>query len=71
MLSGAEENGAHRKVHLVDKESLEVLADRIDAAAKPDVLALGRGKSFFERRVNSVVTKWKIVSPSISMGLRA
>src|SRR5262245_5595735 len=54
MLSAAEENWAHCEVHLVDKSGLKVLADRIDAAAQPDVLAAGGGPRLVECRMNSV-----------------
>ena len=54
VLAGAEQNGAHHKVHFVDKPGLKVLADRVDAAAEPDVLALRRGFGLAEALVNAL-----------------
>src|SRR5262249_29161032 len=41
MLARAEQHGTDRQVHLVDQASFEVLTNRRDAAAEPDVLAVG------------------------------
>src|SRR5688500_16077620 len=42
MLSGAQQEGGDRNVHLVEQPSLEILADDRDTAEKPNVLATSR-----------------------------
>src|SRR5256885_2176134 len=41
VLSGAEQDGRNRQVHLVDQSGAQILPDRSDPAAEPDVLAVG------------------------------
>lgn len=41
VLAGTEKDWGNGDVHLVNKSSLEVLANRADAAAKPNILTIG------------------------------
>ena len=41
VLAGTEENWGDGDVHLVNKSGLEVLANRANAAAEPDILTIG------------------------------
>src|SRR6266571_1927534 len=53
-LTGAEEDGHDRDVHLVDKAGLQVLLDRCRAAPQPHVQAARRRESLRQRRFDAV-----------------
>src|SRR5258707_13061965 len=54
MFAAAEQNGRDRKVHLVDEARLQILPDRRDTAADPQVAAVRRFVRTLERRVDAL-----------------
>jgi hypothetical protein len=57
-------------MHLVHEARAKILADRLDAATEPNILRSGGLFGAPPGLLDPPVTKWKVVPPSISIGLR-
>src|SRR5688500_3675119 len=53
VLPGAEQDGRHGEVHLVDQAGLQILTNGGDAATDANVVAAGRGPRTLQRRVDA------------------
>ena len=65
-----EHDRGQSEMQLVDQAGAKILAHRLDAAANLHVTALGGELRLLQRRLDTSVTKMKVVPPSISIGSR-
>lgn len=59
MLTNAKQDRGNGDVQLIDQASLEVLADRVDAAAEPNILPIGGGPRLLQGGMDALGDKVK------------